>query len=73
MDEKAIFPYSTEWYERKGIDLRLGVEAKIIDIARNVLVTSKGNISYDVLVLATGARARKPSYPGGSTSDPKNL
>ncbi|NJE41923.1 FAD-dependent oxidoreductase [Thermococcus sp. GR6] len=63
-DEKALFPYSVEWYERKGIDLRLGVEAKAIDRARNVLVTSKGEIPYDVLVLATGARAREPSIPG---------
>jgi NADPH-dependent 2,4-dienoyl-CoA reductase/sulfur reductase-like enzyme len=61
LPEEKLFPYTLDWYEEKGIDLRLGVEAKAIDRARKVLVASRGDVPYDVLVLATGARARPPS------------
>ncbi|ASJ09393.1 pyridine nucleotide-disulfide oxidoreductase [Thermococcus siculi] len=64
LTEEKLFPYTPDWYERKGIDPRLGVEARAIDRARKVLVTSEGEIPYDVLVLATGARARPPTAEG---------
>jgi nitrite reductase (NADH) large subunit len=64
VDEKALFPYSREWYLKNSINLNLGVEAKIIDRARKKLVTSKGEFNYDILVLATGARAREPATKG---------
>ncbi|ASA77662.1 NAD(P)/FAD-dependent oxidoreductase [Thermococcus sp. 5-4] len=62
--EEKLFPYSRQWYEEKGINLLLGTEAKLIDRLRRVLVTSDGEVSYDALVIATGARAREPSIPG---------
>lgn len=64
LPEEKLFPYSLEWYGEKGIDLHLGTEAKVIDRARKVLVTDKGGIPYDILVLATGAKAREPTAPG---------
>ncbi len=64
LPEKKLFPYSLEWYAGKDIELHLGTEAKVIDRARKVLMTSKGEIPYDVLVLATGAKAREPTAPG---------
>jgi len=63
--EERLFPYSPDWYEGKGINLLLGTEAKLIDRSRRVLVTDKGEVPYDVLVMATGARAREPVIPGG--------
>ncbi|AHF79818.1 NAD(P)/FAD-dependent oxidoreductase [Thermococcus paralvinellae] len=64
INEKALFPYSFEWYEKKDIELKLGVEAKVIDRARKRLITSEGELDYDILVLATGAKAREPMVEG---------
>jgi len=61
---KKLFPYSIEWYERRGIELLLETEAKLIDRGRKVLMTNGGELPYDVLVLATGARAREPGVEG---------
>ncbi|WP_457742525.1 NAD(P)/FAD-dependent oxidoreductase [Thermococcus sp.] len=61
LPEEKLFPYSLDWYERKRINLRLGTEARLIDRVRKVLVTSEGEVPYDILVIATGARAREPS------------
>ncbi|NJE31384.1 NAD(P)/FAD-dependent oxidoreductase [Thermococcus sp. 18S1] len=62
--EEKLFPYSIDWYGEKGINLLLGTEAKLIDRLRKVLVTEGGEIPYDALVIATGARAREPSIKG---------
>jgi NADPH-dependent 2,4-dienoyl-CoA reductase/sulfur reductase-like enzyme len=64
LPEEKLFPYTLDWYEENGINLHLGAEAEIIDRSRKVLVASKGDVPYDVLVLATGARARPPSAEG---------
>nr|WP_048147815.1 FAD-dependent oxidoreductase [Palaeococcus ferrophilus] len=61
---EKLFPHGLDWYEKKGIDLRLGIEAKLIDRARKVLLTDGGEVSYDVLVLATGAKPREPTVEG---------
>lgn len=64
VERERLFTYPPEWYEKNGIDLRLGVEAKLIDRARKVLVTDKGEIPYDALVIATGAKPREPAVEG---------
>ena len=64
LPEEKLFPLPVDWYGRKGIDLHLGTSALLIDRAKRLLVTSKGEFPYDVLVLATGARAREPVVPG---------
>ncbi|MBP1912624.1 NAD(P)/FAD-dependent oxidoreductase [Thermococcus stetteri] len=64
IEREKLFTYPISWYERRGIDLRLGEEAKLIDRARKVLITDKGEYPYDVLVIATGARAREPTVEG---------
>ncbi|ASI98575.1 NAD(P)/FAD-dependent oxidoreductase [Thermococcus celer] len=63
--EEKLFPYPLDWYENRGIKLLLGTEARLIDRSRKVLVTDRGEVPYDALVIATGARAREPSVPGG--------
>ncbi|WP_367884286.1 FAD-dependent oxidoreductase [Thermococcus sp. JCM 11816] len=65
IEKEKLFIYPLDWYERKGINLKLGEEAKLIDRARKVLVTDKGEYPYDILVMATGARAREPTVKGG--------
>ena len=53
------------FYAEREIDLRLGVTAATIDRTARVLELKGGErLSYDVLIIATGARARKLSVPG---------
>src|SRR5215469_12033373 len=48
-----------------AVDLRLGVSAVSIDLARQVVVTSSGPpLRYDELVLATGSCPFVPPVPG---------
>ncbi len=70
IEREKLFPYPPiDWYEGKGIGLRLGEEAKLIDRARKVLITDKGEYPYDILVIATGgARARELPLRGRNTS-----
>ncbi|WP_342764669.1 FAD-dependent oxidoreductase [Thermococcus sp. Bubb.Bath] len=65
IENEKLFTYPLDWYERNEIELKLGEEAKLIDRARKVLVTDKGEYPYDILVIATGARAREPTMEGG--------
>jgi 3-phenylpropionate/trans-cinnamate dioxygenase ferredoxin reductase component len=56
-----------EWYADNRIDLRLGVAATAIDRASKYVHLDSGDgLSYDALVLATGASARRlPADIGG--------
>ncbi|PLV57044.1 pyridine nucleotide-disulfide oxidoreductase [Thermotoga sp. SG1] len=62
--EENLFPYSLDWYRKKGINLLLGTTAKRIDTERKILETDKEILEYDTLVLATGAGPRKIQIPG---------
>lgn len=64
VDREKLFPYSFDWYEKKEITLNLGVKAEVIDRARKRLITSDSEIPYDILVIATGARPRGPTFKG---------
>lgn len=46
------------------VDVRLGQPAREIDRERKVVVTDGGEVAYDHLVLATGARGRVIPVPG---------
>ena len=53
------------FYEKNGIALRLGAEAKAIDVGAGALSLADGSsLSFDRLVLATGARPRLPAVGG---------
>lgn len=59
----ALKPHS--FYAEHDIDLRLGVKAVAIDrTAKAVRLEGGEAVPYDVLILATGARARRLSLPG---------
>jgi assimilatory nitrate reductase electron transfer subunit len=49
---------------RGGVRVRPHVRALRLDRARRVVVTTAGDVDYDVLVLATGATARLVDVPG---------
>ncbi|MCD6559806.1 MAG: FAD-dependent oxidoreductase [Palaeococcus sp.] len=55
IDREKLFMYSEEWYEEKGIKLRLGVNARRVDISSKRVIADGGSFDYDILVLATGA------------------
>ena len=62
-DSLALKPAA--WYAENGCDLRLGVRAVSLDRAGRTVTLSDGEpVSYDVLIIATGARARRLSIPG---------
>lgn len=53
------------WYADHGIELRLGQAATRIDpVGREVTLADGATLAFDLLVLATGARARRLSIPG---------
>jgi len=63
--EELLLQGSTAWAELE-IDLELGVRVERIDTTRRLASTSRGDMVWDALVLATGARARRPAAFGGS-------
>lgn len=66
-DEESIRLRTPEWYERRGVELRLGTEVVAIDRAeRLVHARGSGALRYDGLLLATGASPRSLPVPGAA-------
>jgi 3-phenylpropionate/trans-cinnamate dioxygenase ferredoxin reductase subunit len=64
-DAEALMLKPDSFYGEHGIDLRLNVTASRIDRAAKQVVLNTGEaVAYDLLVLATGARARRLTIPG---------
>jgi 3-phenylpropionate/trans-cinnamate dioxygenase ferredoxin reductase subunit len=64
-DEDALTLKPASFYAEQNIDLRLGVHVAAIRRADKVVVLQGGEIvPYDMLILATGAHARKLTIPG---------
>jgi len=61
-EDVIVFP--NEFYERQKIELMLGTEVQSIDRERKVVVTDKGEVPYDKLVLAVGSKAFVPPIKG---------
>ncbi|NJF26124.1 NAD(P)/FAD-dependent oxidoreductase [Thermococcus sp. Bubb.Bath] len=62
-EDVIVFP--NEFYERQKIEMMLGTEVKAIDRKRKVVITDKGEVPYDKLVLAVGSKAFVPPIRGG--------
>ncbi|XP_039116207.1 monodehydroascorbate reductase 2, peroxisomal [Dioscorea cayenensis subsp. rotundata] len=63
-----------DWYKEHGIELVLGTRVKSADVRRKTLITAMGEtISYEVLIVATGARALKLEEFGVKGSDAVNV
>jgi len=64
-DAESLMLKPLSFYSENQVDLRLGVHAVAIDRAAKTVALSEGEpVAYDVLVLATGARARRLTLPG---------
>jgi 3-phenylpropionate/trans-cinnamate dioxygenase ferredoxin reductase component len=57
LDDAFVHP--RDWYAEHDVDLRLGVEATGLDTDAHVVTTSAGDITYERLLLATGAEPRR--------------
>lgn len=57
--------YAPDWYEANGVELRLSCRVERLDVAdRTLELAGGGREDWDVLVLATGCRARLLGCPG---------
>lgn len=62
---EALVARSVDEHRANGIDVRMGVEATAIDPgARTVSVNGADDVTYDRLVIATGAEPVRPDLPG---------
>lgn len=61
---EQIMARTLDWYEEWGINLVLG-EAVSLDVQKQIVRLGDGrSLPYDRLLIATGARATPPPYPG---------
>lgn len=65
LEKSRLYLKPVEFYEKHSIDLRLGVRASAIDRAAKTVTLEGGEaLSYDKLLIATGAPPRKLKAPG---------
>jgi len=68
-DEDALTLKPAEWYAEAGVDLWLAAPVASIDRAdRKVTLSDGERLPYDILILATGARARPLPVAGADLS-----
>jgi NADPH-dependent 2,4-dienoyl-CoA reductase/sulfur reductase-like enzyme len=60
----GILINGADWYSDRGIEVRLQTTVNDVDLKNRRLRTSSGEIGFQNLLLATGARARKLDCPG---------
>jgi 3-phenylpropionate/trans-cinnamate dioxygenase ferredoxin reductase subunit len=60
--DALMFP--APWYLAQSVDLHTGIEVLGIDTPRNLLKTAAGDVTYQRLLLATGATPRTLDVPG---------
>ena len=69
----SVYAHPAEWYAEHGVDLRLGVTVTAIDRGTATVATSgpagDGEVSYDKLLLATGASPRRLTFPGSDADE----
>lgn len=64
-DGNSLALKPADWYADNNCDLRLGVRATGLDrTSRTVSLSNGETVSYDFLIIATGARARRLPIPG---------
>ena len=60
----SVFVHAAGWYSEHNVDLRTGVAVTAIDPAGHTVAFDGGTLSYDKLLLTTGASARRIGIPG---------
>lgn len=65
VDEKNFYIKPIEWYEENNVKVTLNTNVLVLDPDHKELVLSDGTKrNYDILILATGAEAFVPPFPG---------
>ncbi|MHA1909192.1 MAG: NAD(P)/FAD-dependent oxidoreductase, partial [Candidatus Thorarchaeota archaeon] len=65
LDEKQVIQYDAEWYENKGVKLRLDEAVHdIIPASRSVLTQKETYIGYDRILMAVGSHPFVPPIHG---------
>ena len=65
-EKSSAYVHDEGWYAQNEVDLRLGTSVTGLDVGgRRVLLADGGPVSYDRLLLTTGAVPRRLSAPGG--------
>jgi 3-phenylpropionate/trans-cinnamate dioxygenase ferredoxin reductase subunit len=60
-----LFTVADDWFTKNNVELRTGRRVSHLDTARSAVTLDNGNeISYDHLLLATGASATRLAIPG---------
>ena len=73
-DERdSVYVHPADWYAKHDVDLRVGVTVTAIDRAA-ATVTASGpagteSVSYDKLLLTTGASPRRLDFPGSDSDE----
>jgi 3-phenylpropionate/trans-cinnamate dioxygenase ferredoxin reductase component len=69
----SVYVHPAGWYAEHGVDLRQGVTVTAIDRGSSTVATSAaggdGELSYDKLLLATGASPRRLDFPGSDCEE----
>lgn len=69
-DPQSLYLKSADWYAEQRVTVRTGATAVTIDPStRQVGLASGERLTYDYLVLATGARPRKLDVPGAQLAN----
>src|SRR5436190_744111 len=66
----SVYVHADGWYAENGVDLREGTTVTAIDRGARTVATSSGaQVSYDKLLLATGASPRRLNFPGSDREE----
>ncbi|HEX3309685.1 MAG TPA: FAD-dependent oxidoreductase, partial [Streptosporangiaceae bacterium] len=66
----SVYVHAVGWYAENGVDLREGTTVTAIDRGARTVATSSGaQVSYDKLLLATGASPRRLNFPGSDREE----
>jgi 3-phenylpropionate/trans-cinnamate dioxygenase ferredoxin reductase subunit len=69
----SVYVHAAGWYAEHGVDLREGVTVTAIDRGPSTVSVSgpagDGELSYDKLLLATGASPRRLDFPGSDREE----
>ena len=67
---EAVAMHPAPWYAEQGIGVQVATPVRAIQVATRSIVTDAGSFSFDALVLACGARPRRPTLRGESPATP---
>ena len=60
----AVYVHVADWYAKHDVDLRTGVTVAAVDPAGHTVTFGGGTLTYDKLLLTTGASPRRLDVPG---------